>query len=289
MYYECKVEIPKVKGKIHPKVLNGTTYVQYEYDRKYIPEKRYNVPSRTTIGKVCPDEPDMMLPNPNYLKFFPDAALPEGEARAERSSCLRIGAALIVQKIIYDYGLNDMIEQIVGRDCGLFMDLVAYSIISENNAAQHYPEYAYNHPLLTEGMMAYSDTKVSDFLNDIGDGRHVDFLNEWNGSRNHADRIYITYDSTNKRCQAGDIEIAEYGRPKDGGEKPVFNFSVAYDQGNREPLFYEDYPGSIVDVSQLQLMLDKAKGYGYRNVGFILDSTVVNLREEIEHLVYCIK
>ena len=271
MYYKCKVEIPKIKGKIYQKEKNGTVYVEFEYDRKYVPEKRYNIPYRTTIGKACPDEPEMMFPNANYLKYFPDAVLPEIEARAARSSCLRIGASLIVQKIISDYGLDDMLKRIVGRDWGLFMDLVAYSIISENNAAQHYPEYAYNHPLLTEGMKAYSDTKVSDFLKDIGDGRHVDFLNEWNGTRDHTERIYITYDSTNKRCQAGDIEIAEYGRPKDGGDKPVFNFSVAYDHGNREPLFYEDYPGSIVDVSQLTLMLGKAEGYGYRNAGFILD------------------
>ena len=36
-------------------------------------------------------------------------------------------------------------------------------------------------------------------------------------------------------------------------------------------MFYEEYPGSIVDVSQLQYMLEKAKGYGYKKVGFILD------------------
>ena len=29
--------------------------------------------------------------------------------------------------------------------------------------------------------------------------------------------------------------------------------------------------GSINDVSQLQLMLDKAYGYGYKKIGFILD------------------
>ena len=40
---------------------------------------------------------------------------------------------------------------------------------------------------------------------------------------------------------------------------------------HREPLFYEKYPGSIVDTSQLKLMLDKAQGYGYKRVGFILD------------------
>ena len=36
-------------------------------------------------------------------------------------------------------------------------------------------------------------------------------------------------------------------------------------------MFYEDYPGSIVDVTQLQIMLERAKGYGYTHMGFILD------------------
>lgn len=40
---------------------------------------------------------------------------------------------------------------------------------------------------------------------------------------------------------------------------------------NEVPLFYEKYPGSINDVSQLQIMLEKIKGYGYRHVGFIFD------------------
>jgi len=84
-------------------------------------------------------------------------------------------------------------------------------------------------------------------------------------------RHYISYDSTNKNCQAGDIDIVEYGHSKDGNGGPVFNVSIAYDTKNREPLFYEEYPGSIVDVAQLQYMLNAAKGYGYKHVGFILD------------------
>jgi transposase len=33
----------------------------------------------------------------------------------------------------------------------------------------------------------------------------------------------------------------------------------------------EEYPGSVNDVSQLQYMIGKAHGYGYKNIGFILD------------------
>ena len=191
--------------------------------------------------------------------------------RTNRSSCLRIGTFIIIRKIIEEYKLDDMIKRIIGRDSGLFLDFVAYSIITENNAGQYYPDYAYNHPLFTGNMRIYSDAKVSDFLNDITMDQSITFLNEWNESRDHRERIYISYDSTNKSCQAGDVEIAEFGHAKNGQDKPVFNYSIAYDRNNREPLFYEAYPGSIVDVSQLQYMLEKALGYGYKKVGFILD------------------
>ena len=92
-----------------------------------------------------------------------------------------------------------------------------------------------------------------------------------NSRHDHREKIYITYDSTNKNCQAGDLECVETGHPKDDNGKTVLNYSIAYDHNNSEPLYYEEYPGSIVDVSQLQQMLLKAKGYGYRQTGFIFD------------------
>ena len=120
-------------------------------------------------------------------------------------------------------------------------------------------------------MRIYNDSKVSDFFREITVNQSTSFLNEWNASRDHRERIYISYDSTNKDCQAGEVEMAEIGHSKSGSVKPVINYALAYDRNNREPLFYEDYPGSIVDVSQLQYMLERAQGYEYRRVGFILD------------------
>jgi len=39
----------------------------------------------------------------------------------------------------------------------------------------------------------------------------------------------------------------------------LFNNAIAYDWNNLEPLFYEFYPRSIVDVSQMQHALKKTK------------------------------
>lgn len=271
MYMDFRVEIPKVKGKVYRNKIKGTVYVTYEYGTVYHPDRKYNVPQRTTIGKVCEDNPEMMYPNPNFVKYFPEAEIPKKKEILQRSSCIRAGSYMVLDKIVRDYGLREMLGRIVGRDSGLFLDLASYSIVCENNAGQYYPDYAYNHALFTEGMRIYSDAKVSEFLQEMTRDQSVGFLNEWNVNRDHREKIYISYDSTNKKCQAGDIEMVEPGFFKEGEKLPVINYSVAYDTNNKEPLFYEDYPGSIVDISQLQQMLDKAKAYGYRNAGFILD------------------
>ena len=112
---------------------------------------------------------------------------------------------------------------------------------------------------------------MSDFFRKLKPEQITGFLNSWNKGKNKRQKIYISYDSTNKKCQAGDIDLAEYGKAKTDQGLPIFNYSVAFDTKNREPLFYEQYPGSINDVSQLTCMIDKAHGYGYRNIGFILD------------------
>ena len=63
-------------------------------------------------------------------------------------------------------------------------------------------------------MQIYSDSKVSDYLQSITENQSVGFLNEWNAGRNHREKNYISYDSTNKNCQAGDFALVEYGKPK---------------------------------------------------------------------------
>ena len=262
-------------------------YAEYEYDRIYDPVRQYTFPKRVTIGKLSETDPELMQPNQNFLKYFPDAELPETKNRTSRSSCLRVGAYFVLRKIIEEYNLVELLggyfEQ---RDLGLFLDLAVYSIIAENNAAQYYPDYTFNHPLFTNGMKQYSDSTVSDFLNSVTDDQSTGFLNSWNETRNHREKIYISYDSTNKNCQAGDIEMVEFGHPKVDVGQPVFNYAVAYDTHNQEPLFYEKYPGSLNDISQLQFMLDKAFGYGYKKIGFILDRGYFSC-ENIQYMDKC--
>lgn len=272
MFLKYKVDIPVVPGKLVRKKRGGHTYIEYEYERIYDPAKQYTYPKRASIGRVDPENPNRMTPNENFLKYFPDADIPEEIDRSERSPYLNIGPYVVLQKLIRDSKLREILgEYMDEKDTGFLLDLACYSIIEENNAGQYYPDYAYDHALFTPDMKLYTDSKVSDFFRKLRPEQSVGFLNSWNKSKNKRQKIYLSYDSTNKNCQAGDIDLLEYGNAKTDASLPIFNYSVACDSANKEPLFYELYPGSLNDISQLTCMIDKAHGYGYRNIGFILD------------------
>ena len=248
MYLNTTVKIPVMKGKIITKKKGGATYILYQYGSEYNQDKKYAVPQRTIVGKVSSEDPTLMFPNEKFRVYFPDAEIPEELPFAYRSCCLKIGSCIIIRKVIDEYKLRPMLTKRFGNDTGLILDLVAYLVIEEENAGQYYPDFAFTHPLFS-----------------------ISFLDDWNKGRDHKSRIYISYDSTNKNSDAGDIDIVEFGKAKDDKGLPVFNLSIAMDKTNRVPLFYEEYPGSITDVSQFTFMVDKVIEYGYKKIGFILD------------------
>lgn len=271
MYLNTTVKIPEMKGKIITKKKGGTTYILYQYGSEYNQEKRYAVPLRTIIGKVSASDATLMFPNEKFQIYFPDAQVPEELPFAYRSCCLKIGSCVIIQKVLDEYNLVPMLRKRFGNDTGLMLDLVSYLIVEEENAGQYYPDFAFTHPLMTEKMTIYSDSKVSRLLSSMTKDQCIGFLDDWNLNRDHKSRIYISYDSTNKNSEAGDIDIVEFGKAKDDKGLPVFNLSIAMDKTNRVPLFYEEYPGSVTDVSQFTFMVDKVIEYGYKKIGFILD------------------
>ena len=227
MYLDYVVDIPDVKGKITFRTKGQAGYVYYEYSREYDPSKQYTNVKRVTIGKILPEDENKMRPNENFRKYFPEVEQPEEKTVSCRSSCLKTGAYMIIDKAAKDLELDAKLQDSFGaKAAGIMLDLAAHSIITEGNAAQYYPDYAYNHPLFTPDMKCYSDSFISDFLRSIKEDQRQDFLDQWNADRCKRERIYISYDSTNKNCQAGDIDIVEFGAAKVDAGLPIFNYAV---------------------------------------------------------------
>lgn len=166
MYLDVLVAIPDIKGKITILSRGKASYVNYEVERVYDPIKKYNIPKRVTIGKVSEDDPDKMIPNHNFLYYFPEVKILKTKITVKRSNSLRVGMYLVLQKIFTDYKIPDLLKKhFAEEELGLFLDLIACTIISESNASQYYPLYAYEHPLFTKNMQIYDDKEVQEFLN----------------------------------------------------------------------------------------------------------------------------
>ena len=272
MYRSSCIPVPNEPGKIVRRKKGNSIYVLYEIGRVYDPKRQFNVPKRVIIGKLTSDEPEaMMQPNEKYFEFFPEVQQSLLEPPSKRSNTLQVGLYFALASIIRECRLDKLLQNAFGDKAGLLLDLACYCITTEDNAAQYYPDYARRHPLHTKDMLIVSDSTISRLFSSVDRDQITTFLDAWNDKRDHSEPIFISYDSTNKNCQAGDLDFVEFGHAKDGGKLPIVNVAIIYDKTNQVPLFYETYPGSIPDVSQLKQMVEKLTEYGYENLGIIID------------------
>ncbi len=275
MIYKRQLEYPIDNPKVTKKKLKSGIYVYFEIAREYNPVTKQTKPKRVCVGKLDSQDEHNMFPNEKFFTYFPDSLfldMPD-EVENQRSSCISVGAYIAIKIIIKRLKLDNYLNKAVNdtKICGTFLDFVTYEILEQSNVAQHFTIYAFRHPLFVPDMVIYSDSTLSRIFQSLTNDQRQVFLNVWNDERNKRERIYVSYDSSNRHTKAGEIEEAEYGKAKDGLKEPIINQGTAYDCDNREPLFYESYPGSIVDISMLEYMVQKAKGYGYKNISFILD------------------
>ncbi len=298
MYHDYVVDVPKKPGQIVFMKRDERVYVYFQLDRVYYADKGFNSAKRALIGKlVDANDRTKMYPNLNYDKLFCSNSKPEvapstndandaleAEEKLEppmppmplppavkRSNTLSIGTFIVVEKLIKENCLDEGMALACPSHFGLLFDMALYMIVEESNVAQHFHAYARTHPLFNPNMRIYSDSTISWLYHNLPRDTSTDFLDWWNARMDHNQRIYISYDSTNKSCQAGDLNLAEPGKGKDNKKLPIVNVSLAHNQTLEIPLFFEIYPGSISDVSQLQYLLRKLIAYHYQSLGFILD------------------
>ncbi len=94
----------------------------------------------------------------------------------------------MIRKIIAEYHLDEMIGRLIGIDAGLFLDLAAYSIVTENMPVSTIRIMHTTTHCLHRGMKLYSDSKVSSFINSITRDQCIAFQNEWNSRHDHREK-----------------------------------------------------------------------------------------------------
>lgn len=272
MYLDMLVDIPDIKGKIIRMPKGDTVYINFEYGRVYNRERKYAIPKRVIIGKQSREDPTKMQPNQNYLTYILEVRRSEDAYVSGRSSCLKIGTFLVMDKILKEYGIPEILGKYFdAKKAGLFEDLMAYCLVCENNAATYYSDYAFEHPLFSENMQPDSDAQVAEFLLDLNDDHRTGFLRDWNEVYDRRDMIYLSFSASKKDCPAEGIELQGPGERGTETEDLTVQYAIGYDGRNAMPLFYGAYPGRVGTAAQIDFILGRLKEFGYEKVGFILD------------------
>jgi len=260
------------KKVLRPKGTSSSThqraiYVYATQEKRYNSEKKYNNNKRVCIGRMIDNE--YMMPNNRFSEFFPDIEIDEAAEETAMSDTVKVGTTFLIDHLFGRTEMDKLLNNVFPDTSRYLQDLVSYNLITEDDVMQYYDSFTFEHRIV--GDNAISDTSISRILKETDTEGIELFLRAWNQLHKNSGPVYISYDSTNINTTAEGIELAEYGHAKEDNDIPVVNYAAAYDQDRSIPLFYETYPGSIIDNTQCDVMVEKAKEYGHENVGFILD------------------
>ena len=240
------------------------TYVYLTQSVEYSSKLKCSRPKRIAIGKL--NEEGMLIPNQNYFDLYGKPV--ELDVPGERADSISCGPFVVVDSIARKTQLMDVLESVFPEQWEKILDLATYMMMTENNVMQYFEDYGYHHALFNESN--FTDSTIGRLFDNMNIKDMDLFIRAW--VIMHADKdIYISYDSTNMNCVAGNLELAEYGHAKDNPDLPQVNMSLGYNQTGNKPLFYSLYPGSIIDNTECEKMVERAKYYECENMGFILD------------------
>jgi len=97
----------------------------------------------------------------------------------------------------------------------------------------------------------------------------LDFIKQWIANVKQIDAVY--YDITSISSYSTNIEYIEWGYNRDKENLPQLNMGVLCNQKDGIPLYYNIFPGSIVDVSTLQNNITFLHAVGLSNILMIMD------------------
>ena len=289
------VKIPDEKGVHTKKCGKKSELYVYKNTRYYRTESGQARHDSVCIGKACPDDPTMMVPNERYYLIF-NTPIPDSfwKAKSMKSkingtvdkgvnnqtvvdsnitmdrfdSFFHYGYTFIVFMIATSIGLKEVLESCLGLDMALdIISIIAYMIQNGNSMIEmeHWQEFTF----LPYEAAAFSSGRISSLFRSLNYSTRQSVMANW-VSKNKTDDC-ICYDVTSiSSYSENDIEI-EYGYNRDHEQLPQINMGYFSSLQTRRPLTYSVYNGSLNDSSNLAYVIQSAADLGLSNFHFFAD------------------
>lgn len=212
-----------------------------------------------------------------YMGPVKDGKIVERSART-----YTYGELMPVMKAIKELNLQEILSKILGDYAGTVLIMAINRVIrpeAMNNLEEWYGD-SYLSQLYTADL---SPSSLSRILKAVGGmNPNHSFLVEILHVVGKPDAVY--YDLTSFSSQAGDIEFLEYGYSRSDPDLPQVNVSLVESRDMGIPVFYDVYPGSVVDVTTVKNTVETLRSAGIKNVTFIMDRGMFS-SSNIEYLL----
>lgn len=121
------------------------------------------------------------------------------------------------------------------------------------------------------GVKKMDSSAISVFCDEIGRLQHqrLGFQEQWISHLQPIDALY--YDITSASSFSTQVDFVEWGYNRDGESLPQVNIGVVFCNKRSLPIYYNLYPGSIVDVKTLSNCIGYMQALGLKDFMFILD------------------
>lgn len=165
-------------------------------------------------------------------------------------------------------GLTEILKPLFPDNYQEILALAFYEII-EASALYLFPYWLDEHNLPRVKKMYSPDiSKLCDILG-RSQTQRVEFVQKW---IEHLKPIKgIFYDITSISSYSTNIDFIEWGYNRDKENLPQLNMGVTFCHNHSLPIYYNLYPGSIVDVTTLKNCIEYLKIFNLKDVLFVLD------------------
>ncbi|MGC8645561.1 MAG: IS1634 family transposase [Thermoplasmata archaeon] len=208
--------------------------------------------------------------------------LKDGKLVEKTAMTYSYGDLIPVMKASRDLNLPEILGRIAGEHRDALMVMAVNRVIRP--VSMDLIEEWYEDSYIS--MLYRADTSsptLSRVMSTIGSmNPNHSFLNEIINVTGKSGALY--YDLTSYSSQSRNIEFLEYGYSRSDPDLPQVNVSIVESSESGIPIFYDIYPGSVVDVTTLKNTIDTLISAGLRDITFIMDRGMFS-SSNIEYLL----
>ena len=250
----------------------GVTYV-YESVSYWDKEKKQARNRRVCVGKLDPDTGT----------FVPSKRLAPEQAAikdpAVTASVKIVGPSLILDTITSKLGLDKLLASCFPKDHQQ-IKAMAYYLAIQGGPLSHCETWSKGHaPELTKSL---ASQRISGILSTITIDAKQKFCAKWMQKTLEDDYLY--YDITSVSSYSEINEYIKYGHNRDLEKLPQLNLAMIFSQKGRLPVYFQQLPGSITDVTTVHNLLKTFKAMGIKSLRYIMDKGFYS-KKNIDDLV----